>query len=228
LFGRKIDTVMRKAVLVVAGNEYLASRARQAGAKEVATLPSVVDASRYEVIEAQGKQRLTIGWIGSPTTALFLHACRKALGHAVTHYDARLVLIGSGSIQVGKLPLEIQPWSEDTETTAIKAFDIGIMPMPDNPWTRGKCGYKLIQYMASGIPVIASPVGVNSDIVEHGHNGFLATEPEEWIEALSRLISDADLRARMGAAGRAKVDTEYSLQIMAPKLLAILEQAVRH
>ena len=118
--------------------------------------------------------------------------------------------------------LEVIAWSEDTEVDTIQSMDIGVMPLPDTPWARGKCGYKLIQYMACSLPVIASPVGVNKEIVEHGINGFLAETHDEWVKALNTLLGDADLRQRMGAAGRAKVEREYSLQVYGPKVANLL------
>jgi len=109
----------------------------------------------------------------------------------------------------------------------IQSMAIGVMPLPDTPWTRGKCGYKLIQYMACGLPVIASPVGVNAEIVEHGVNGFLAETDAEWREALVTLLRDPDLRSRMGAAGRQKVEKQYSIQVWGPRVAGMLSQVVK-
>src|SRR6056297_1871598 len=103
-------------------------------------------------------------------------------------------------------------------------MDIGVMPLPDTPWMRGKCGYKLIQYMACGLPVIASPVGVNAEIVEHGVNGFLVGTDEEWKSALTILLKDPDLRRRMGREGRKKVEREYSLQVQGPRVARLLRE----
>ena len=110
---------------------------------------------------------------------------------------------------------------------AVQGFDIGVMPLPDDPWARGKCGYKLIQYMACGVPVIASPVGVNADIVTHGTDGWLATDADEWAEALRRLLDDRAARARFGAAGRERIIRDYSLHVHAPRFVALLRAAVR-
>ena len=119
------------------------------------------------------------------------------------------------------------PWREETEATEVSRFDVGVMPLPDEPFERGKCGYKLIQYMACGIPVVASPVGVNRQIVRHGESGFLASTAEEWIQALQLLHGDVALRKRMGAAGRRFFEREYSLQSTAPRLAEILRNAAR-
>jgi len=120
------------------------------------------------------------------------------------------------------LPVEARSWSEASEVAEIQQFDIGIMPLPDEPFERGKCGYKLIQYMACGKPVVASPVGANTSIVRDGIEGFLASTDAEWMQLLGILCDDNALRQRMGAAGRVRVEAEYSLQVAAPHLERLL------
>lgn len=222
LLGKKIDGVMRHAALVIAGNDYLAARAKQAGARRIEILPSIVDTTRYQPANQPSTSPFTIGWIGAPVTAPYLHAVQPALAEICANGAARVVLVGSGNINLPGVPLEIRPWTEATEVADIQTFDVGIMPLPDEPFERGKCGYKLIQCMACALPVIASPVGVNQQIVEPGVNGFLATTPEEWTTALQTLRTSATLRAQMGLAGREKVEQFYSLQANAPKLLKLL------
>ena len=119
------------------------------------------------------------------------------------------------------------PCSLQTEAAELARCDVGIMPLPDAPWERGKCGYKLIQYMASGLPVVASPIGANREIVIPGETGFLAAGSEEWAEGLSRLFDDPGLRARMGAAGRAGAERLYSVGATAPRLAQLLHRATR-
>lgn len=123
--------------------------------------------------------------------------------------------------------LDNLPWAEESEVARIHEMDIGIIPLTDTPWARGKCGYKLIQYMACGIPVIASPVGVNAEIVDHGVNGFLASSDVEWAEALQTLLRDPALRIRMGEAGRRKVERDYSLQVWGPRVAELLHQVAQ-
>jgi glycosyltransferase involved in cell wall biosynthesis len=118
-------------------------------------------------------------------------------------------------------------WSEQTEAAQVAAFDIGLMPLPDEPWERGKCGYKLIQYMACGVPVVASPVGANTEIVTPGMNGALADTSEQWLASLTELAEDPALRARQGTEGRKRVEHWYSLQAQAPRLVSMLQEAVR-
>jgi glycosyltransferase involved in cell wall biosynthesis len=118
------------------------------------------------------------------------------------------------------------PWTEETEIERIAAFDVGIMPLHDTAWERGKCAYKLLQVMAAGKPVIASPVGANRQVVQHGVNGFLADSPEEWVDALHRL-ADPELRRRMGEEARQTVETQYSTAVVTPRLAATLREAAQ-
>lgn len=212
LLGNKIDAVMRNAVAVTAGNKYLMARAKKAGARRVEYLPTVIDLERYFVKDTVEKPIFTIGWIGSPTTAKYLEMIRPVLSQWDKKNNARFVIIGADSFKIDGIRVEHRPWSQDSEVLEIQKFDIGIMPLPDNLWEKGKCGYKLIQYMACGKSVIASPVGVNSEIVEHGTNGFLARSGIEWLKALGILYADHELRHEMGKAGREKVESAYCIQ----------------
>ncbi|MRR54709.1 MAG: glycosyltransferase [Deltaproteobacteria bacterium] len=230
LLGGKIERVMRGAAMVIAGNNYLANRARRAGARRVEYLPSVVDLDLYlEQPPPRGKC-FTIGWIGSPTTARHhLTIIENMLADFCRDGASRVIAVGSGDLNLPGVPLEVRPWSEESEVSDIRSFDVGIMPLPDNPWERGKCGFKLIQCMACGLPVVASPVGVNRRIVEHGVNGFLASTAEEWTAALTELRDNEELRIVMGKSARRKVEKEYSLQEASPRLLALLRSvAGRH
>jgi len=226
--GKKIDKVMRQAATVVVGNDYLAEYAHQAGADRIKYLPSVVDTNRYSIRGKTGDQ-FRIGWIGSPITAPYLGLIRDALEEAIKQNDVRLVLVGSGDQDpLPGMAKEVLPWSEDSQIAHIQSFDVGIMPLPDGPFERGKCGYKLVQYMACGLPVIASPVGVNSLIVEQGKSGFLASNTAEWLQALGMLSQNASLRSDLGKAGRKKVEQDYSLQVTVPRLFEILTEVASH
>jgi glycosyltransferase involved in cell wall biosynthesis len=223
--GRRIDTIMHQATTVVVGNDYLAGRAHQAGARKVEYLPSVVDTTRYSVREKSAGE-FRIGWIGSPITVPYLGLIKEPLEEALKQTGARLVLIGAGDQDpLPGIEKEILPWSEETEVSLIQSFDVGIMPLSDGPFEQGKCGYKLVQYMACGLPVVASPVGVNTRIVEHGKTGFLASNSEEWLTALVTLFQDASLRKFFGTVGRRKVEKEYCLKVTAPRLYKILTEA---
>lgn len=224
LLGRKLDKLMASASLVTAGNRYLADRALAAGAKRVEIVPTVVDLTAYTIRpKSLSRQAPTIGWIGTPSTwAEYMAPMMPRLLQAAEAADARIITVGAGRA-VDAHPLLVNlPWTEESEVACIHAMDIGIMPLIDTPWARGKCGYKLIQYLACGLPVIASPVGVNAEIVEHGVNGFLATTDTEWAEALRTLLHDPALRARMGQEGRRKVEHDYSLQVWGPRVAQML------
>ncbi|HED33225.1 MAG TPA: glycosyltransferase [Gammaproteobacteria bacterium] len=219
---KKIDAVMRYATLVTVGNEYLARRAETAGAFQVELIPTVIDLLRYQPVMSAKKSTLLVGWIGSPATVHYLSMMAAVYVQLAKEFDVRFVAVGVGEEAIGDLPVEVLPWSEETEVQLIQTFDIGIMPLTDSAWERGKCGYKLIQYMACGLPVVASPVGINHQIVEHGVNGFLAHGPDEWEHSLRVLLSDQALRQSMGGAGRTRVEECYSLQVQAPRLESCL------
>lgn len=230
LLGNKHPALMRNAALVVAGNPYLARFARSAGAPWVELVPTTVDLTRYETIEAQGSTEAQstpcVGWIGQRITADFLRPLAPLFERLTASGLGRFAAIGIDAQALG-LPMASVPWSESSEVASIQGFDVGIMPLLDGPFERGKCGYKLIQYMACGLPVVASPVGVNAEIVEHGVNGFLANSPQEWEDALTTLLTDSALRQRMGQAGRRKVEEHYSLQVTGPRLVDLLSSASR-
>ena len=227
LLGKKIASIMRRAELVIAGNDYLAEYAKQAGAKRVECLPTVVDVSRYTTSPNASSLPVTIGWIGSPNTARYLKLLTPVLRHLTATNKVRVVAVGAKVEQLCDLPIESREWSEDGEVFEIQQFDIGIMPLPDEPFERGKCGYKLIQYMACVKPVVASPVGVNKVIVQDGINGFFASSVEDWERCLTLLCTDAELRLRLGSAGRSGVEAHYSLQVAAPRLEQLLRQALK-
>jgi glycosyltransferase involved in cell wall biosynthesis len=211
ILGRKIDEIMAHATVVTAGNEYLAERARNSGAPRVEILPSVIDLARYPLIDTPANEIFTIGWIGFPNTAKHLLEAELALKEVCRNHGGKVVLVGAGENPFSGLMVTIRDWEEATEAVEIRNLDVGIIPLPDNPWERGKCGFKLIQYMACGKPVVASPIGVNRKIVVEGVNGFLASTPKEWVEALLCLKADPELRRSMGAKGRRMVEERYCL-----------------
>lgn len=222
--GQKIDAVMRHASVVVAGNDYLAERARQAGARRVELIPTVVDTARYQPSQSPPNEIPVIGWIGTPKTSRYLEPLLPIFKALQAQMPVRVVAVGARAEDFAGTPVETVPWSEETEVQSIQQFDIGIMPLADSPWERGKCGYKLIQYMACGVPVVASPVGVNNVIVKPGENGLLAKDGE-WEQPLTALLKDAALRRSCGKRGRADVEAWYSLEVQAPRLLSTIREA---
>lgn len=230
VLGRKIDSVMRHSVCVIAGNAYLAARAKAAGAPRVVIVPTVVDHTRYTPRHNSTDQCAVIGWIGSPSTQKYVVGIRDALAKACQRHGARLMLVGATPQVVAEFPgmdVEVLPWSEESEAELICQMDIGIMPLHDGPWEKGKCGYKLIQYMACGVPVIASPVGVNVDIVNANQCGLIAGSLTEWEDQLSQLLKCSELRMELGLAGRTAVVNKYSLLAQAPVLSNIFKEASR-
>jgi len=225
LLGTKINTVMSRAALVIVGNKYLADRARKAGARRVEYLPTVIDLDRYRTETHSKSLDYKIGWIGSPTTAKYLYPMHPTFVEVCRDSGTRLVLVGSGQVDLVDVPTETRPWSEYTEVADIQSFDVGIAPMTDEPWSRGKCGYKLIQYMACARPVVASPVGVAPKIIENGISGFLATTTKEWVNAICVLRRNYKLAERMGKAGRIKVERQYCMQVTAPLLVSLMREA---
>jgi glycosyltransferase involved in cell wall biosynthesis len=230
LLGGKIDTLMRDSAAVVVGNAYLAEHARRAGAGRVALIPSTIDLERYGALAsaapAQARRPLVIGWIGTPHTATFLTGLEAVFRRlAGDTYMVRIVGAGVPKAWAG-LPAESVPWTEETELDEIAKFDVGLMPLTDGEWEQGKCGYKALQVMAMGRPVVASMVGANCSIFRHGINGFLARTEDDWLSALRSLAGDPALRGRVGAAARATVESGYSLASQAPRLIGVLNEAL--
>jgi len=226
MLGRKIAKLMAAARRVISGNPYIGEWARKHGARDVVELPTVVDVDRYHGTPRQHDGRpFTIGWIGSSLTSAYLEPLRPMLAELAQRLPLRILLSGANPQALDGLPVDRRAWSLEREAEDLALCDVGIMPLPDEPWERGKCGYKLIQYMASALPVIASPVGVNRNIVLPGVTGFLAEEPAAWSAALERLAHDPELRDRMGLAGRHRAEQHYSLAVAAERLCEFLSNA---
>ncbi|MDQ3145318.1 MAG: glycosyltransferase family 4 protein [Pseudomonadota bacterium] len=228
LLGGKLDALMAGAAACCCGNPYLRDHAARCCRRSI-VLPTVVDTDIYAPSPARGETRpLVIGWIGSPSTWPNVRPLLPLLGRLCRAHDLRFRAVGAGvGAERDRFDgLDLVEWSEAAEVAEVQAMDIGIMPLDDLPFQRGKSGYKLVQYMACGLPVIASPVGVNCQIVVNGVTGHLATSEAEWNEALSRLIGDPALRARMGQAGRASAVENYSLSSQAPRLVELFRSVV--
>jgi glycosyltransferase involved in cell wall biosynthesis len=168
-----------------------------------------------------------VGWIGSPTTASYVRALAPVLERAGERH--RFVLRVSGAdepLAVRGVSIEQPAWSLDREVELFNTCDVGVYPLSDDEWSRGKCGFKAIEFMACGVPVVASAVGVNREIIEDGVNGFLASTDDEWVDKLGRLLSDRALRERLGRAGRRTIEERYSLQVHAPAVAGVIRRAV--
>jgi len=224
VLGKKIDIVMQLASTVIVGNKYLATRARQAGAEDIVLIPTVVNINKYSINAKNSNNTVRIGWIGTPSTMKYLAPLFDVLKQLTEHYDVECLAVGATQEFVEDTVIKPVKWSENKEVELIQSFDIGLMPLEDSPWERGKCGYKLIQYMACGLPVVASPVGVNTSIVEPSKNGFLAINAEEWLHALTMLINSQQLRWKMGMAGRAMVEKNYDIKMNSEKLITAFKE----
>jgi len=221
LLGSKISSVMKNATLVIVGNKYLAEYAESIGTKNIEIIPTVVDINKYSEKKIIDSQKIIIGWIGSPSTTKYISKLENVFLKLKEKYNIQITLIGAFSSPFTEISVHIIPWSENTEVEEIKKFDIGIMPLVDSYWERGKCGFKLIQYMACSLPVIGSPVGVNSEIINHEKNGYLASSDSEWFEYLEKLIIDISLRREFGINGRDKVKRKYSKQRIEKQILSL-------
>jgi glycosyltransferase involved in cell wall biosynthesis len=225
MLSSKIARIIEGAALVVAGNEYLAEYAVGFN-KKVEIVPTVVDVDRFKPrAEGRNRERVVIGWIGSPSTADYVVERRRVWQRINSDGRSTMRLIGAGRLTPSGVNAEVRPWREEREIADIQDFDIGIMPLSDDPWARGKSGFKLIEYLACGVPVVASPVGANCRIVVPDTNGFLCDTDDEWVEKLRLLIADAERRRRMGINGRQLVCRDWSLQRYAPKLTQLIIDA---
>jgi glycosyltransferase involved in cell wall biosynthesis len=221
LLGGKFTTLVRRAALTVVANETLHDWAVRQGAREVLLLPTVVDLAHYPVLpEPAGP--FTVGWIGTPVTAPYLQAIEAPLRRLAGEQPLELLIIGAPDLRIPSVTCRHLPWSENAEGALLGQCHVGVMPLSDDAWSRGKSGYKLVQYMAAGRATVASPVGANRTIVVDGITGMLASDAEQWFVALRRLRDDPGLRSRMALAARARVAADYALSGTAPRLAAAM------
>lgn len=230
VLGRKIDKLMQASKLVVSGNRYLGNRAERAGAANVEWLPTVVDIDRYSIATSpEVPAKMVVGWIGTPITwASYGEALFQNISDAIADENVEFLVVGASNAEGKFGRIEFAPWTEYTEAQSIARMSIGLMPIDDSPWARGKCGYKLIQYLACGVPVIASPVGANFDIVEEGINGFFAKSTDDWVEAVAHFAKFPESRWEMGTQGREMVRDSYSIQRQGPRLVQMIQEVFDH
>jgi glycosyltransferase involved in cell wall biosynthesis len=226
---RRFTAAVRAADAVTAGNPFLAEQAARCGARRVEVIPTCVDPGRYTTARHTARgEGVQLVWVGSSSTLRGLESIRPLLeGLGRDRPGLRLKLVCDRFLTLEHLPVLACPWTEAGEAEAIAAADVGISWVPDDDWSRGKCGLKVLQYMAAGLPVVANPVGVQADMVRHGESGFLARTPEEWGRAVGRLAGDPELRQKMGRAGRRRVEADFSVARGAARWMALLEQVAR-
>jgi len=220
---KKLERIARRADFVVVANKFLQSWADGAGARRVTCIPTVVDLTRYPQTPWPAPEPFTIGWIGTPETAPYLDTIKGALKQVLARDNTRLLLVGADESFLPLHNVEAQPWSEAKETSLLHRMHVGIMPLPHGAWEYGKSGYKLVQYMAASRPVVASPVGVNCDVVKEGVNGFFAITEAEWIENLERFRGNSAITSALGSAARETAETSFSLRATLPKIAEILQ-----
>jgi glycosyltransferase involved in cell wall biosynthesis len=226
-FFGKTGSLCRMATHVLAGNPYLGTYAEQFNS-QVTLTPTTIDTDRYrpELRAPREDGVPVIGWTGSHSTLQHLETAVPALSRLAKHHRFRFVAVGAAAPDIPGVHTESRPWRAETEVQDLLDIDIGIMPLPDDPWSRGKCGLKALQYMALGIPPVVSPVGVNTDIVRDNVNGLVAGTEDEWIDHLGALLTHAELRARLGQAARRSVEERYSARVVAPRVFEVFERAL--
>jgi glycosyltransferase involved in cell wall biosynthesis len=227
---RRFAGLMRCVDAVIAGNPFLAEHAaRWAGQQRVHIIPTCVDPGRYPLAEpVRAGEGVELVWVGSSSTLQGLRVIAPLLEEIGRRLPGlRLKLLCDRFLELSHLPIVPVPWTESGEAEEIARADIGISWVPDDLWSRGKCGLKVLQYMAAGLPVIANPVGVQVEMVRHGETGLLAETPAQWVEAVHWLANDPDLRRRVGRAGRRLVESRYSVAAGAARWVPVLDGLVQ-
>src|ERR1044071_3503239 len=226
-FASKTKTICRIASHVMVGNPYLAEYARQVN-ERVTVIPTTIDTEKYRVPARNDKTGpVVIGWTGSYSTVQHLDTMRGALKKLAEKESFRLRVIGTAAYECPPVEVEAVRWRAETELEDVAAIDIGVMPLPEDRWSIGKCGLKALQFMALGIPTICSPVGVNKDIIQDDQNGFLAATEDEWVDKLTRLLRSHELRQRLAQAGRVTVEQKYSALTQTPRVYEIFKSVLR-
>ncbi|MFN3531873.1 MAG: glycosyltransferase family 4 protein [Candidatus Brocadia sp.] len=222
---RTFARMVRHSDQIIAGNQYLESKAIPYN-KNIAILPTAIDTSKYTMKDyRKNKEKITIGWIGSKSSLPFLKELIPAFDHLASQYTSvELKIICNDFFECSRMPVVKKTWALKDENADLHDIDIGLAPLPDHEWTKGKCATKLLQYLSVGIPAVCSPVGVHTEIIKEGRNGFFASSTQEWIEKIGLLIKDKALRERVGIKGRETVESSYSLKANIPKFINILAQ----
>jgi glycosyltransferase involved in cell wall biosynthesis len=225
-FPGKTATICRISNRVVVGNAWLADYARQFN-PQVTVIPTSIDTEHYTRVKKNGSnRRVVVGWTGSSTSQTHLEMFAPLLRELTKRSDVELRVISNREPVLPGIDYVWRRWSPETEVSELASFDVGIMPMPDDEWARGKCALKALQYMAMGIPTVCSAVGANREVIQHGENGLLAATPEEWMANLGLLIDDASLRERLGTMGRSTIEERYSMRRCADLFAQVVRDAV--
>lgn len=214
----KVKYICKWADKISAGNDYLCDFASKSGAKNISRIPTVVNTeTRYNILKKHQQNKLIVGWTGSHSTLKFLDELIPVIQKLQSHIPFTFLVIADKKPQLALEDWIFCPWNEQTEIEDLLKIDIGVMPLKHDEWSEGKCGFKLIQYLSLGIPAIANSVGVNKQIIENDVNGYLADNPNEWINALESLLTNEELRRTFGHNGREKIIKEYSISSISQK-----------
>ncbi len=212
---------------VVAGNEFLACFAT-GGDREVVVLPTPIETAKYRFKPEQSRRGNIIGWLGLSDGFVYLEQIAPALRRLRESFpELRLKVVSDKPFSLDGVEVENETWRAETEQANLAEFDVGIMPLRDSAWTRGKCSYKILQYMGVGTAVVASPVGMNRDVITSGQNGFLAATEDEWVRAIGTLLENADLRAQFGRVGRELVERSYSADGYASSYIELMQRTAQ-
>lgn len=215
----RFDKMILLYDLVVLENEETGNYVRGKGVDNILTITGPIDVNRYRGQKRPDKNVIVAGWIGSPSSSKYLYMIKSSLARLCNKYpELYFETIGAGDLELEGVRLIQKRWAMESEVRELQDFDIGIMPLADDPFSRGKGGYKLLQYMSMGIPCCSSPVGINSILVEEGMNGLLACNEDQWFEKLSNLVENASLRKMLGDNGRDLAEKVYSFEAAYPRL----------
>jgi len=223
---RTFARMVRYSDFIISGNQYLKAQAIPYN-KKVTIIPTAIDTGKYTAKDySRSKEKITLGWIGSKSSLPFLKELMPAFDHLAGQYETmELKIICNDFFDCQKMPVVKKRWALEDENADLQDIDIGIAPLPNHEWTKGKCATKLLQYLAVGIPVVCSPVGVHTEIIQEGVNGFFAASNQEWIDNIALLARDRNLRERVGLEGKKTVESHYSLRANIPKFVNAIQGA---
>lgn len=225
-FPGKTGAICRISSHVVVGNEYLANYALRFNPR-VTVIPTSIDTERYQpVTDSRSNGKVVVGWTGSSTSQTHLELFAPMVRELVSRRDVEFRVISDREPVLPGIPYVWKPWSPETEVKDLSHFDLGIMPIPDDEWARGKCALKALQYMAMGVPAICSPVGANSEVIQHGENGLLAATTDEWVSCFETLVDDGALRHQMGNKARQTVEKGYSMRKCSELFADVIRETV--
>ncbi len=220
-YRRNFESTAAAANLVICGNREIASKVPH---DRVATVPTALDCQRFCPSRLPESTEPVVGWVGHSDNLSDLQMLAEPLRYlARRHRGFRLVLVADRELKIDGVPIEYRRWSLESEISCFEDIVVGVMPLEDNAWTRAKCAFKLLQYMALGISAVASPVGMNAEVIEHGVNGLLADSPQDWVKAMDYLLANPGFRAGLVNRGRETVVNQYSLEVISPRLVELLQ-----